>query len=53
MRLFVIAKPIDKIRRMGITDPYLIFFINGYEAIVDWDQVKDQESLNLFIQNLN
>lgn len=46
MRLFVIAKPIDKIRRLGITDPYLIFFINTYETSVDWNKIKSQEDLD-------
>lgn len=36
-----------KVRRYGITDPYLAFFVAKYENRIDWQagRIKDQESL--------
>ena len=45
MSLFKTAAAKDKVAKYKITDPYVIFFINTYEKLIDWNRVKEAKDI--------
>jgi hypothetical protein len=52
MSWYKLAAPKNKIRQYNIVDPFLIFFINKYENLIPWREIKDKNDIIDHIKDL-
>lgn len=51
MKIFKISSAKNKIAQYNIQNPFLIYFINSYENKINWNQVKSENDINIYIKN--
>lgn len=52
MKIFKISSLKNKIQQFKLTDPFIIFFISKYERLIPWENIKNQDDINIYVKNV-
>ena len=52
MRIYQVAAFKDKIQHFGITDPFIIFFLQKYENIIPWEEMSSYDDINAYYEEI-
>ncbi|MFA7219345.1 MAG: hypothetical protein WC119_02455 [Synergistaceae bacterium] len=49
MKIYRLASFKEKVQRYNVTDPFLSFFLQKYENLIPWDQIRSPDDINSYI----